>query len=64
MHFQPIDVACVCVWQARIAMEKLGPGRRIFVDLSKDPNVDWEKASCKILVWAPYFDRWTHYDLV
>lgn len=40
-----ISIFAASAWQARIAIENLGPGRRIFVDLSKDSNVDWEKAS-------------------
>ena len=29
--------------QAALAEKLLGPGRRIWVDISKDPNVDWHK---------------------
>lgn len=31
--------------QAAIARQKLGPGRRIFVDLQKDNVVDWHKVT-------------------
>ena len=42
---QPLDLRLNLKEQAELAKELLGPGRKLYVDISTDPKVNWRKAS-------------------